>query len=171
VGPGHLIEAVSDAGPLIHLHEIRNLSLLAIFGTLHVPDVVWQETVDRGRVPEDELVGMAGLRRHALNPSTVTRFTKRHGLGLLQAGERECLYLCRKTDVPILLTDDLAVRDTCKRLGITAVGSLGVVARAFRLGQLSLADAERHLEALYSVSTLFVTRVIVDLAIEQLRHR
>jgi hypothetical protein len=38
------------------------------------------------------------------------------------------------------------------------------------MGRLSLAEAERSIEALYDVSTLFVTRAIVDLAIEQLRQ-
>jgi hypothetical protein len=33
----------------------------------------------------------------------------------------------------------------------------------------SLAEADRYLNALYDTSSLFVTRVIVDLAIEQLR--
>jgi hypothetical protein len=46
---------------------------------------------------------------------------------------------------------------------------LGVIVRAYRVGQLSLADAERHLTDLYAVSSLFVTRAIVELAIEQLR--
>jgi predicted nucleic acid-binding protein len=70
--------------------------------------------------------------------------------------------------VPILLTDDLAVREAAKHLNLTPVGSLGIVARAYRLGYLSLSDAERHIANLYDVSSLFVTRTIVDLAIEQL---
>jgi predicted nucleic acid-binding protein len=71
--------------------------------------------------------------------------------------------------VTVLLTDDLAVREAAKRLRLTPVGSLGVIVRAYRVGQLSLADAERHLTDLYAVSSLFVTQAIVELAIEQLR--
>jgi predicted nucleic acid-binding protein len=68
------------------------------------------------------------------------------------------------------LTDDLAVREAAKRLGLAPVGSLGVVIRAHRLGRISLADAERHIADLYDVSSLFVTRAIVELAIEHLRE-
>jgi hypothetical protein len=48
---------------------------------------------------------------------------------------------------------------------------LGIIVRAYRLGQLSLADAERHLNDLDVVSSLFVTRAIVELAIEQLHKQ
>jgi len=73
--------------------------------------------------------------------------------------------------VPILLTDDLAVREAAKCLNLTPVGSLGIVARACQLGQISLADAERDIVALYDMSSLFVTRAIVELAIEHLHKR
>jgi predicted nucleic acid-binding protein len=61
------------------------------------------------------------------------------------------------------------VRDAAKDLGLTPIGSLGVVVRAYREGRISLADTERHISDLYTVSSLFVTRAIVELAIEQLR--
>ncbi len=73
--------------------------------------------------------------------------------------------------VPILLTDDLAVRDAAKRLGLTPVGSLGVIVRAYRLGHIILTQAEHRIAALYDASSLFVTRAIVELAIEQLHER
>src|SRR5262249_7819857 len=34
---------VSDAGPLIHLHELHSLDLLADFSRVLVPDAVWRE--------------------------------------------------------------------------------------------------------------------------------
>ena len=70
-----------------------------------------------------------------------------------------------------MLTDDLAVRKAAKRLKFTPVGSLGVVVKAHQLGCISLADAKQHITALYDVSSLFVARAIVELAIEQLYTR
>jgi predicted nucleic acid-binding protein len=72
--------------------------------------------------------------------------------------------------VPTLLTDDLSVREAAKRLLMTPVGSLGVIVRAYHRGHIPLVDAERYLIALYDVSSLFVTRALVAIAIEQLRH-
>jgi hypothetical protein len=61
------------------------------------------------------------------------------------------------------------VSEVCRSIAVTPVGSLGVVARAYRSGRLSLDEAEHAMRALYDISSLFVTEAIVDLAIEQLR--
>jgi predicted nucleic acid-binding protein len=169
MGTGDLIGAVTDAGPLIHLNEIGGLPLLSIFETLHIPAAVWRETVGLGRVPEAALQSLGIVRQHALPPADLAQFVQDQGLESLHGGEQECLCLCRQTAVSVLLTDDLAVREASSRLGITPVGSLGIVARSFRLGRLSLADAERYLWDLHDASTLFVTPVLVELVIQQLR--
>lgn len=160
--------AVADAGPLIHLYEIGCLSLLRIFEALHLPDAVWKKTVEQQRVEAAEVLGLGNVRRHTLLQAQVSRFIRENDLKELQAGEAECLHLCKLTGAPILLTDDLAVREAAKRLHLKPVGSLGIVVRAYRLGHIALADAERHIADLYDVSSLFVTRAIVELAIEQL---
>jgi predicted nucleic acid-binding protein len=136
---------------------------------VHIPQAVWGETVESGRVPAAELAAVDGVQRHLLDPTQVGVFVRRHGLKALQAGEVECLYLCGELGGAVLLTDDLAVRDAATRLGLTPVGSLGVVVRAYHRGLLSLPDAERRLADLYDVSSLLVTRAIVELAIERLR--
>jgi predicted nucleic acid-binding protein len=145
--------------------------LLRIFDRLHVPDAVWSETIEAGRVRAADALALGSIQRHTLLGTKVTRFVRKHRLLDLHAGERECLFLCQQIGVPLLLTDDLAVRRAAKSLGLTPVGSLGVVVKAYRLGYVSLAKAEHLIADLYDVSTLFVTRAIVELAIEQLRER
>jgi len=168
VGRERLI-AVTDAGPLIHLTEIGCLHILSIFENLHVPDAVWTETVECGRISSEDILKLSNVERHKIPQSSITRFVGKNNLTDLHSGERECLYLCKEIDVPILLTDDLAVREAAKRLKLVPVGSLGIVAKAYRLGKISLADARRHMLNLYEVSSLFVTKVIVEMAIEQLQ--
>jgi len=171
VGPEKVNVAVADAGPLIHLNEIGCFSLLRIFETLHIPDAVWSETVGQARVSQADVLGLGNIQQHSLPQEEIAQFIQKNNLGDLHTGERECLYLCQRVGVPILLTDDLAVRKAAKRLKLTPVGSLGIVVRAYQLGHISLTDAERHIADLYDVSTLFVTRAIVELAIEQLHRR
>lgn len=164
MGPGPLV-AVADTGPLIHLAEIGCLSLLSIFEELHIPEGVWQEA-DRPSTIRD---GLTFAKRHSLQKDEIARFTAEHGLAKLQAGEQESLLLCSKLAVPVLLTDDLAVRRIAKVVGLTPVGSLGIIAKAHQMGRLAIEAAEHHLRELYTVSSLFVTPTIVDLAIERLR--
>jgi len=162
------IGVVSDAGPLIHLAEIGCLSLLSVFKSLHIPEAVWLETVGRERVPGPDVLGLGNVQRHTFSQAEIIRFVERNNLERLHTGEQECLYVCRQIGIPVLLTDDLAVRDLAQHLQLTPVGSLGVVVRAYYMGHISLSDAEHHLAALYETSSLFVTRTIVELAIEQL---
>lgn len=163
MGPGRLA-AVSDTGPLIHLAEIGCLPLFTIFEDLHIPEGVWLEA-DR---PLTIRADLTFAKRHVLARDEIQEFTADHGLERLQAGERESLLLCSKLGVPVLLTDDLAVRRVAKAQGLTPVGSLGVIARAHHMGRIGRDAAENHLRELYTVSSLFVTQAIVDLAIERL---
>lgn len=164
MGTGRLA-AVADTGPLIHLAEIDCLPLLAIFEDLHIPEAVWEEADRPPTIRQD----LTFAKRHVVPREQVASFTAEHGLQKLQSGERESLLLCLRLEVPVLLTDDLAVREAAKVLGLTPVGSLGVIARAHQKGLISLGVAEHHLRALQTVSSLFVTQTIVDLAIERLR--
>ena len=99
------ISAVSNAGPLTHLTEIGCLSLLSIFESLHIPDAVWSETVEKGRTPQASVLGLGNIQRHTLSQIEVTRFIEENGLEELHAGERGCLYLCRQIDVPIRISN------------------------------------------------------------------
>jgi predicted nucleic acid-binding protein len=162
--------AVADAGPLIHWNEIGCLALLQIFDVLHIPDAVWSETVGQARVAQSDLQTLANIQQHHLSPAEVVQFVRANKLEDLHTGERECLCVCQQAGVSVLLSDDLAAREAAKRLRLTPVGSLGIVVKAYQAGRISLSDAERHIADLHDVSTLFVTRAIVELAIEQL-HR
>lgn len=167
MGASRLI-VICDAGPLIHLAEISGLSLLSIFETLHIPDAVWSETVERSRVSSEDLWKLNVVQRHALPQESIAQFVQTNRLANLHNGERECLYLCHKINIATLLTDDLAVRDAAKRLNLQPVGSLGVVVRAYKEGLISLIKAEQLMLELYTVSSLFVTKTIIDIAIQQL---
>lgn len=164
MGSGRLA-AVADTGPLIHLAEAGCLPLLAIFDELHIPDGVWFEAARPSTIREE----LTFSKRHTLTSTEIAKFTLDHRLERLQAGERESLLLCRTLAVPVLLTDDLAVRRAAKALDLTPVGSLGIITRAHQMGRIAADAAEQHLRALYTVSSLYVTQTIVDLAIERLR--
>jgi predicted nucleic acid-binding protein len=111
------------------------------------------------------------FRRHAFPPGEVESFVAEHGLSGLQRGECEALCLCRGLGIPLVLTDDLAVREAAKALRIVPVGSLGVIARAFDVGLISLAEGEKRVADLYDVSSLYATRAIIDKVLERIRKR
>jgi predicted nucleic acid-binding protein len=170
VGDTGITSAVVDAGPLIHLGEIGALSLLRLFPAIYIPGAVWQEAVASGRVVSADLEILPNLHRCELLPESVTRFSRAYSLMHLHTGERESLYVCIQDNIHLLLTDDLAVRKAAKLLELTPVGSLGVIVRAYKMLMLTLSQAERYILDLQDVSSLFVTRAIVELALESLHH-
>jgi predicted nucleic acid-binding protein len=90
------------------------------------------------------------------------------GRAKLHAGELDCLALCAQHPGTAFLTDDLDARDAAKKMGIEVHGSVGVVVRAYRGGRLKRPQAERVLRDLGSISSLFVTPELIEIAIEQL---
>jgi len=163
--------AIADAGPLIHLYEVNSLDALQVFPSVAVPEVVWRETVGKGRVSVQGLEALPNLARVDLDPDAVGTFVEQHSLQHLQAGEQACLALMDRRNADLIVTDDLGARDAARGLDRRPVGSLGVIVRFFREGYLPLSDAVERLRALQHDSTLFVTPEIVDMAIEQLQKR
>ena len=126
---------------------------------------MWAESADKINSPP---LNLNNIRHHTLAASDVDHFVQTHSLSNLHVGERESLYLCNQLDIPLLLTDDLAVREAAKWLCVRPVGSLGIVVRGYKEGVLTYSEAEKSLIALYEESSLFVTQTIVEIAIEQL---
>jgi len=162
------VDAVSDAGLLIHLSEIGCSAALTIFECVHVPYVVYQEYLSHNRHGNREITESPHIKIHKLQKEKVGKFIRKNALEHLHVGERESLYLCTAIGVKTLLTDDLSVRDSAKSMEITPVGSLGIVLRAFRSGLFPLSEAKQHIENLYEISSLFVTKAIVDRIVKEL---
>lgn len=163
---GQAIEAVADAGPLIHLYEIDAIDLLKVFSIVHIPERVVDEI--RATIHTDLSKQVGSSKKHRVGRNDLAAFVQQNQLEGLHAGELAALFLCRSLSIATLLTDDLAVRHQAKNLGITPAGSLGIVVRAYHLEYISRESAVSSIQALQNVSSLFVTPAIVTLAIEQL---
>jgi predicted nucleic acid-binding protein len=57
-----------------------------------------------------------------------------------------------------VLTDDLALRRRIEAQNGIAVGSIGILIRAYRIGQLQRSELDEAIEALFQHSTLYLSR-------------
>jgi predicted nucleic acid-binding protein len=110
--------AVFDASPLIIYHQVGYFDLLrSLFHHVVIPTEVAQEVAPSlGRLPSwiDELaVG-----------------TTRALPGNLDPGERAAITLAEQITADFIILDDLPARRVATRLGLTVVGSLGLLVRA-----------------------------------------
>ncbi len=151
------LEAVSDAGPLIHLAEIGSPDLLESFDTLVVPATVLEE-VATGGTPN----GLA-----TLSYETVEVDESRVETQDLDAGERAAIAVAGERRA-VFLTDDLAAREVASDAGIEVRGSIGVIALGYGRGLLDRDEATSRMRALQRETSLFVTEAVVERGIRML---
>lgn len=116
---------VRNSSPLIALTQIGQLDLLKmLFSVIVVPPAVKTETA-RTLHTFPAWIEVQALR-HPLRPRTVTA-----GFG---PGEREAISLALETGASRLILDDQPAARLARSLGLSVVGTLGVLLAAKRLG-------------------------------------
>jgi hypothetical protein len=127
---------VSDASPMINLAIIDQLNLLQkLYGTVVVPQAVYEEIVieGAGQVGATEVTEADWIK--------ITQSTNRPLLtsleGELDRGEAEAIVLAFELKADLLLIDERKGRIVANRLGINAIGLLGILVKAKHEGLIS----------------------------------
>jgi len=124
--------AVADAVPLIHLDELGVLDLLSDFAEVWIPQAVVRE-LERHRPAALRNEKVPWVRRDL---PTTERLAALASVYTLHAGEQAALALCMAHPEALLLTDDTAARLAAQTLALRAHGTLRLLIRAERRGQL-----------------------------------
>lgn len=150
---------VCDAGPLIHLDELRCIELLSDFACVIVPNAVWDE-VARHRPDALASPTLHLERRSCASPRG--EIDALAALFTLHRGETEALSLASEIGGALLLTDDTAARLAARALGIAVHGSLGVLVRAIRRRQKTKAEVVALLRDVPKKTSLFIRPSLLD---------
>jgi predicted nucleic acid-binding protein len=145
----------ADASVLIALAKMRSLELLhSVYGDVLIGPQVKAETVDAGKkisAPGVERIEKAlddgWLQVARLSPkekSTAQRIVSKGGLG---AGEAESIALASSRKLIVIL-EDRAARSFAELMGVTFLGTAGMLFHAFVKKCLTLAELEDAVEAL-----------------------
>lgn len=158
--------AILDAGPVIHLDELGCLFLLSGFQELFIPHAVCKE-IERHRPYALNSGQITFVKLQAPAPSSAL-YALCEAFNL-DRGEQEALAVCPLHPGAILFTDDAAVRLAAKTAGIRAYGTLGILIRAIRRKQLTLAEVVGLLEQVPSRTTLFIRKKLLQEIIEEVK--
>ncbi len=132
--PGHV---VSNSGPLIALATVGKLELLhGLFGRICIPEAVYSEVVIRGKGQPGsmEVDAAEWIETHVVRDAFAVNLL-RDELGV---GESEAIVLAQELGARYLLLDDGAARRKTQRLGLSALGTLGVLLVAKEAGVIAL---------------------------------
>jgi predicted nucleic acid-binding protein len=147
---------VTDTGPLLHLHQVGAMHLLAHLGSVQVTPTVWSEL--QRHAPSFASKGLPEwLSLAQPSASAMSQASQWVNAQVLHAGEAEALAHARETQADMFLTDDTAARTMGESLGIQVRGSLGVVLFAAASGHLDKASCLQTLDALEAQSTLWMS--------------
>ena len=125
---------VSDTSPIRALVFVELLDLLPkLFGRVIVPPAVAFELLKPARGFES--INVENYRFiEVVAPTGVTEVARLRQT--LDRGESEALILAKELQADVILIDELAGRATAKRLDLHLIGTLGVLLRAKKIGQL-----------------------------------
>lgn len=144
---------IADAGPLIHLDELRCLELLWDFNRVLVPEAVWQE-VEHHR---PDALSRPDSRLERVSAPEATPHLSALSLSFtLHSGELEALELSTLYPDALFLTDDTAARLAAGSLNLRVHGTIGIVIRALRRRQRNRDEVVALLRAISQQTTLHI---------------
>ena len=127
---------ISDSSPLIALAKIGRFELLRdLFKEIHISKAVHREVVVRGKEKTGEKEVRQGIKKGWIKVLEV-REREPYAL-LLGDGEGETIALAKERRARLVIMDDRKGYILAKALGITVIGTLGVILLAYKSGMIS----------------------------------
>ena len=133
---------VSNTTPLIGLASIQRFQLLEkLFGEIHIPQAVYDETVIVGREEggaKREIQAATWINTLAVKDRLAVDML----LGELDLGEAETIVLAREIGADWVLMDEKKGRRKLAQLDMPKIGTLGILLKAKQIGLLCTIQPE-----------------------------
>ncbi len=152
-------EAISDTGPSLHLREIGQTQSLGIFDRLWIPDLVAEEL--RTYSLDLTHLGLAKLDIAIVNVDRDdwVSILNEADQPIIHPADAQLFVVARHYEFRLLtLTDDLALRRRLEAHHALVTGTIGILVRAYSTGLLNRPELENAIDALFTMSTLHLSR-------------
>jgi predicted nucleic acid-binding protein len=165
-----MCEAVADTGPILHLHQISFIHALRIVERLIVPDLVMQEWqayhVDLDAIAAHVAVNVTSVARADWEP-----ILAQTGQPVIHPADAQVFVVAQAHHFQLpVFTDDLALRQRLEHAGATAVGSVGILVRAYTTAQWTRTELNAAIDALFTTSTLHMSKAFRAYVRQQLEQ-
>jgi uncharacterized protein len=126
-------QIVADTGPLIALDACNQIQLLReLFSRVFIPQEVAQELSVGGLTGLPK--GLTPSLRRWINVKALTKKPEQPFTAALDDGEAEVIALALELPSQLVLIDEPIARQVAQTLGLSCIGSLGILLRAKREG-------------------------------------
>ena len=168
------MKVVSNAGPLIALGKLGQLSLLlTLYDEILMPREVYHEVVVNGlRLGADDAPAVDFLVQQGhigvvevVLPTPLPAWAQS-----LDAGEIEVIVLGQQQAADWVLVDNEHAREAARQVGLPLKGTVGLLLEAWRQGHLSLQAFELLIQEVKTRPDLWSSAQLCDRALEQARQ-
>jgi predicted nucleic acid-binding protein len=150
--------AVSDTGPILHLTEIGEIGRLGLFAAVIIPEQVRTELAGRGAWSRDTDALTNQLQVEKVSAQEINEQAKTLAPFTVHRTDLSVAALAVRVSPDVVLTDDLRLRRGLESQGHQVVGSVGILIRAFHMGQLSKPELLARLDQLLDGSSLYTSK-------------
>ena len=153
---------VTDSGPIIHLSQIGSVFAWKIFPKIYVPDIVHME-VTKFSLAGSNIFKDKRFKIITSNKDVLKKAKKLHMKYEMGKNDSIILAHAKSLKANLLITDDLEVRELASKEKIKPVGSVGILYRSYIEGYCDLKQLLKHLDLLFSKSSLYITKDIIQI--------
>lgn len=157
----HKPDAVSNAGPLIHLSEIEATAAFGVLGRLLIPEEILNET---RAFPNKKAVVVKLEEKQKDAAKFITASYS------LQLGESAAIALALQLGIRLFLTDDLEARTVARHYNLEVHGTVGILVRAFANRIFTGEEVISFLRLLRTKSSLFITEDLLNWGITKVKE-
>ncbi len=158
---------VSNAGPLMALAKLNLLHLLKeLYGRVHIPRSVYEETVTEGlrRGYEDArtlllFLDQMGWSAEGVDPATIP--TDLHEVRL-DRGERDTLALAITLDNALVLMDETVGREVARGQGLAVRGTVGILIEAYRQNLIGTDQLRLYFAEITRRQDIWINQALVE---------
>ena len=133
---------VSDTTPLISLMKLGAINLIeGLYGEILIPEAVYNElTCNNKFFEEAKIISESNFIKivYVENKTEVQMIQKYSGLDL---GESEAIAYSQQINADLLMMDEAKGRSVARQVGLTTIGTLGILKHAYDKGLLSKEEA------------------------------
>lgn len=156
-----IVKIIINSSPIIFLVRLRFLELfLEISDEIYLPSSVLQEISAKSDEINSAIIPLINTQKLLVKATNLGSLFNHLNLSL-GLGESETIALATELQADLVILDDLAARKAASNLGLNVKGTLGIIKKLTKAGQIEITDLNEFYLKLLKIN-FRISRLIFD---------